>query len=174
MATAAASALHLDEELIAAYRRDGAVLVKGLTTLMLLTKLRAVGKGDVCLVHAAAGGVGQLLCQWARHLGATVIGTVGSAAKAAFARAHGCDEVILYTKEDFAAHIHGDLLRQVTIGYRGSHIGDVAHLRRQVARHKVDVIGEIFPGASHAGHLRLPTQPAFGAYLARHTGTPGA
>ncbi len=57
------------------------------------------------LVHAAAGGVGLILCQWAAHLGATVIGTVGSADKAALARAHGCTHAIVYTAEDFVAAV---------------------------------------------------------------------
>lgn len=58
--------------------------------------------GQTILVHAAAGGVGQILCKWAKHLGATVIGTVGSDEKAAMARAAGCDEVIVYKDQDFA------------------------------------------------------------------------
>ncbi len=62
--------------------------------------------GDTILIHAAAGGVGLIMCQWAKHLGATVIGTVGSDAKAAVARAHGCDHPIVYTREDFAARVH--------------------------------------------------------------------
>ena len=57
------------------------------------------------LVHAAAGGVGRILCQWAKHLGATVIGTVGSDAKADIARERGCDHPIVYTREDFAARV---------------------------------------------------------------------
>ena len=64
-----------------------------------------VKPGDVLLVHAAAGGVGLLLCQWAHHLGATVIGTVGSKEKAELAMAHGCDEVILYRDEDFVHRV---------------------------------------------------------------------
>ena len=63
------------------------------------------------LIHAAAGGVGLLVCQWARHLGATVIGTVGSAAKADLARAHGCQHPIDYTREDFVGRV-----RQLTAG----------------------------------------------------------
>lgn len=86
-------------------RTAGAMMVKGLTVQMLLTKLRPVAAGETCLVHAAAGGVGQLLTQWAHHLGATVIGTVGSDAKAKLARANGCDHVIVYTREDFAARV---------------------------------------------------------------------
>ncbi len=78
-------------------------LLRGMTVQYLLRRSYIVGPDDVVLVHAAAGGVGTLLCQWARHLGATVIGTVGRPAKAAVARAAGCAHVIDYTGEDFAA-----------------------------------------------------------------------
>ena len=64
-----------------------------------------VKHSDAILVHAAAGGVGLILCQWAHSLGATVIGTVGSEAKAELAKAHGCDHVILYDREDVAARV---------------------------------------------------------------------
>jgi NADPH2:quinone reductase len=70
-----------------------------------------VKPGDTILVHAAAGGVGLIMCQWAKHLGATVIGTVGSDQKAAAARAHGCDHPIVYTREDFVAKV-----REITQG----------------------------------------------------------
>jgi NADPH2:quinone reductase len=82
-----------------------AVMIKGLTAQYLLFTTYPVRRGDTILVHAAAGGVGLLLCQWARHLGARVIGTVGSEEKAAIARAHGCDLVILYRHEDVAAAV---------------------------------------------------------------------
>ncbi len=86
-------------------RTAGAMMVKGLTVQMLLTKLRPLAAGETCLVHAAAGGVGQILTQWAHHLGATVIGTAGTDAKAALARSNGCDHAIVYTREDFAARV---------------------------------------------------------------------
>ena len=86
-------------------RTAGAMMVKGLTVQMLLTKLRPLEPGDTCLIHAAAGGVGQMLSQWAHHIGATVIGTVGSDAKATLAKNNGCDHVIVYTREDFAARV---------------------------------------------------------------------
>ncbi|MEX2630612.1 MAG: SRPBCC family protein [Tistlia sp.] len=76
-------------------------LLKGMTAEFLLHRVQAVKAGDTILVHAAAGGVGTLLCQWARHLGATVIGTVGSEAKARVARANGCAFPIVYSREDF-------------------------------------------------------------------------
>nr|WP_057929330.1 quinone oxidoreductase [Burkholderia ambifaria] len=76
-------------------------LLKGITVYMLLHRVRQVGAGDTVLVHAAAGGVGLLATQWARALGARVIGTVGSAAKAALVRAHGAEAVVDYREEDF-------------------------------------------------------------------------
>jgi NADPH:quinone reductase len=82
-----------------------AVLLKGLTAAMLVHHVHAVKPGDRVLVQAAAGGVGQLLCQWARHLGATVIGTVGSPEKAKLATANGCHHTILYRSEDFVARV---------------------------------------------------------------------
>jgi NADPH2:quinone reductase len=82
-----------------------ATLMKAFTVCMLLHRVRRTAAGETILVHAAAGGVGQLLCSWARHLGVRVIGTVGSARKAGIARAHGADEIILYHEEDVAARI---------------------------------------------------------------------
>ena len=79
---------------------------------------------------------------------------------------HGVDGVLQL--EDFAAHVHRDLLRQVAIGDRGRHLGDVADLRRQVGRHRVDALGQILPGAGDAEHVGLAAEPAFGADLARH------
>lgn len=81
------------------------ILVKGLTAQFLAHRTHAISSGDTVLIHAAAGGVGLLLSQWARHLGARVIGTVGSEAKAVQAREAGCDEVILYRSEDFVARV---------------------------------------------------------------------
>jgi NADPH2:quinone reductase len=77
------------------------LMLKGMTAQFLLRSTYRVQKGDTILVHAAAGGVGLLLCQWASHLGATVIGTVGSPQKAELARAHGCHHTILYREVDF-------------------------------------------------------------------------
>ncbi|HVE52572.1 MAG TPA: quinone oxidoreductase [Ramlibacter sp.] len=81
----------------------GANLLRGLTAEYLLRRLHPVRRGEAVLVHAAAGGMGVLLSQWARALGATVIGTVGSPAKANVALAHGCRHVIDYRAEDFVA-----------------------------------------------------------------------
>lgn len=82
-----------------------AMMLKGLTAQYLLRRTYRVEPGDTILVHAAAGGVGLILCQWAKHLGATVIGTVGSPEKGELARANGADHVIDYTREDFAARV---------------------------------------------------------------------
>jgi NADPH:quinone reductase len=79
-----------------------AILLKGVSASFLLHDVYAVQRGDVVLVHAAAGGVGSLLVRWATALGATVIGTTSSAAKAERARQAGCAHVILYAQEDFA------------------------------------------------------------------------
>ena len=80
-----------------------AVFVKGLTAAFLVMRTHQILPGQTILVHAAAGGVGQLLCQWASHLGATVIGTVGSSEKADLARKCGCAHTILYRQEDFVS-----------------------------------------------------------------------
>jgi NADPH2:quinone reductase len=81
-------------------RTAAAIMLKGLTAQYLLRRTYRVNAGDTVLIHAAAGGIGLLLCQWAKHLGATVIGTVGSTAKSELARAHGCDHTILYRVAD--------------------------------------------------------------------------
>lgn len=78
-----------------------AMMLQGLTAQYLLRQTYPVKSGDTILMHAAAGGVGLIVCQWAKHLGATVIGTVGSLEKAALAKAHGCDHTILYREENF-------------------------------------------------------------------------
>ena len=83
----------------------GAMLLQGMTAHMLLRSVHRVQPGETILIHAAAGGVGLIVCQWAKALGATVIGTVGSEDKAELARAHGCDHPILYKTQDFAAEV---------------------------------------------------------------------
>ncbi|MFZ1414038.1 MAG: quinone oxidoreductase [Defluviicoccus sp.] len=82
-----------------------AMMLKGMTAEYLLRRTYAVKAGDTILVHAASGGVGLIVCQWAKHLGANVIGTVGSPNKAELARAHGCDHPILYTSENFVDRV---------------------------------------------------------------------
>ena len=83
------------------------IFTKGITAHYLIFTTFPVKPGDTILVHAAAGGVGLILCQWAKHLGATVIGTVGTEQKADIARAHGCDTAIVYTAEDFVVAVRG-------------------------------------------------------------------
>jgi NADPH2:quinone reductase len=88
-----------------------AVIFKGLTAQYLLRRTFRLQPGHTVLFHAAAGGVGLIACQWARLLGATVIGTVGSKEKAELAKAHGCHHTILYREEDFVARV-----REITKG----------------------------------------------------------
>src|ERR1700716_3398085 len=87
------------------YEQAAAMMLKGMTVQYLLNRTFKVGKGTICLVHAAAGGVGLIACQWANHLGATVIGTVGSKDKAELATKAGAHHTILYRDEDFAARV---------------------------------------------------------------------
>ena len=81
-------------------RQAAAMMLQGTTAHYLIHRTYKVQKGDTIVVHAAAGGVGLILCQWAKHLGATVIGCVGSEEKAALAKANGCDHAILYRDEN--------------------------------------------------------------------------
>jgi NADPH:quinone reductase len=81
------------------------MMLQGMTAQMLLRSVFPVAKGDTILVHAAAGGVGLIMCQWAAALGATVIGTVGTEEKAELAREHGCAHPIVYSKQDFVAEV---------------------------------------------------------------------
>ena len=92
-------------------RTAAAAMLKGMTAQYLLRRVFHVQPGDTILFHAAAGGVGLIACQWAKRLGATVIGTVGSEEKAELARAHGCDHTIVYTREDFVPRV-----REITDG----------------------------------------------------------
>jgi NADPH2:quinone reductase len=86
-------------------RTAASMMLKGLTVQYLIRQTYRVKKGDTILLHAAAGGVGTILSQWAKHLGATVIGTVGSDEKAELALANGCAHVIVYTREDFVKRV---------------------------------------------------------------------
>jgi NADPH:quinone reductase len=92
-------------------RTAASMMIRGMTARSLLYEAYKVRPGDTILIHAAAGGVGLIMCQWAKHLGATVIGTVSSDEKAAVACAHGCDHAIVYTREDFAERV-----RELTAG----------------------------------------------------------
>lgn len=86
-------------------RTAAAMMLKGLTAQYLLLQIAHIQRGEPILFHAAAGGVGLIACQWAKQLGAVVIGTVGSDEKSTLARAHGCDHVIVYTKENFVDEV---------------------------------------------------------------------
>ena len=92
-------------------RQAAAMMLQGMTVEYLLRRTYPVRSGDTILIHAAAGGVGLIACQWAKHLGATVIGTVGSDEKAELARAHGCDHPIVYSRENFTERV-----REITGG----------------------------------------------------------
>jgi NADPH2:quinone reductase len=120
-------------------RMAAAILLKGMSAEFLLHRVHKVSAGQTILVHAAAGGVGQLLCQWARALGATVIGTAGSREKARTARDAGCAHTIVYTEEDFTQRV-----MQIT-GGRGV---DVVY--DAVGR---DTFGKSFEALATCGHL---------------------
>ncbi len=92
-------------------QQAAAMMLQGMTVQYLIRRTYRVQPGDTVLFHAAAGGVGLIACQWLKHLGATVIGTVGSEDKAALAKAHGCDHTILYRDEDIAGRV-----REITGG----------------------------------------------------------
>jgi len=87
------------------FKTGAAMMLQGMTAQYLLRRTCKVEPGDTILIHAAAGGVGLIVCQWARALGATVIGTVSSDEKAALAKAHGCDHAIIYTRENFVERV---------------------------------------------------------------------
>ncbi|MCB2255145.1 quinone oxidoreductase [Pseudomonas chlororaphis] len=106
--------VHLPDSI--AYDTAAACLLKGLTAQYLVRRTFKVEAGHIVLMHAAAGGVGRIVAQWAKHLGATVIGTVGSEAKKAVAQRHGCDHVIDYQREDFVARV-----KEITAG-QGCHV----------------------------------------------------
>jgi NADPH:quinone reductase len=86
-------------------RQGAAMMLQGMTARYLLKGCFNVQPGSTILIHAASGGIGSILCQWARHIGATTIGTVGSAEKAKLAEENGCTHTILYREEDFAARV---------------------------------------------------------------------
>ncbi len=87
-------------------QQAAAMMLKGMTAWYLIRRTHEVKRGETILIHAAAGGVGLIVCQWAKHLGATVIGTVGDDQKAALAKQNGCDHPINYRKEDFVARVN--------------------------------------------------------------------
>src|SRR6476646_3225395 len=87
------------------YDQAAGMMLKGMTVQYLVNRTYKVTKGTICLIHAAAGGVGLIASQWANHLGATVIGTVGSKDKGELARKNGVHHIINYRDEDFAAKV---------------------------------------------------------------------
>lgn len=95
------------------------VMLKGLTASMIVNRIFRPKPGDSVLIHAAASGVGLLLVQWSKHLGATVIGTVGNANKARIATEHGCDHTILYRDEDFVSAVKRIVPRGVSAVFDG-------------------------------------------------------
>ncbi len=101
------------------FNTGAAMMLQGLTAAYLLRRTYPVQRGDKVLIHAAAGGVGLIACQWAKALGATVIGTVSTEAKAELAGKHGCDHVILYTREDVAKRVREITGEGVAVVYDG-------------------------------------------------------
>src|SRR4029079_3255625 len=87
------------------YEQAAGMMLKGMTVQYLLNRTYKVEKGTVCLIHADAGGVGLIACQWANHLGATVIGTAGSKEKGELAKKNGAHHIINYRDEDFPARV---------------------------------------------------------------------
>lgn len=92
-------------------RDAAAMMLQGMTVEYLVRRTYPIKRGDTVVIHAAAGGIGLIFCQWAKHLGAAVIGTVSSDDKAKLAKSHGCDHTIIYTREDFAKRV-----REITGG----------------------------------------------------------
>jgi NADPH:quinone reductase-like Zn-dependent oxidoreductase len=123
-----------------------AAMLKGMTAHALIFSVYAIKPGDTILVQAAAGGVGLILCQWAKHLGATVIGAVGSDEKARLAAAHGCDHTIVYTREDIVARVK-EITGDAPSGLRFGRPGNVHEVDRLPAPARPD--GRIRTGVRH-------------------------
>ncbi len=152
-----------------------AMMLQGMTASFLLRKTYEVQKGDTILFHAAAGGVGLIACQWAKALGATVIGTVGSEEKAELARAHGCDHPVLYKTENFT-----DKVKELTGGAgvpvaydsvgKDTWEGSLASLRPRgllaIFGSASGPTGPIDPGLLAAGGSLYLTRPTLFTYCA--------
>ena len=136
---------HLDDRVLAAS------MLKGLTVQYLVRRTYRVEPGDVVLIHAAAGATGLLLCQWAKHLGATVIGTVSSAAKAEQARAAGAAHVVIHGEGDFVA-----LVREVTNGEGCAVVYE--SIGKDTFRRSLDCLRPLGMMASY-GHASGPPDP---------------
>jgi NADPH2:quinone reductase len=154
--------------------QSAGMMLKGLTVSYLLRRTYPVKAGDTVLIQAAAGGVGLIACQWAKQLGATVIGTVGSDAKAEVARAHGCDHPINYNTEDFAERVleitNGD---GVPVVYDGVGAATYEGSLKSLARFGVFVhFGAAsgpppaVPGSALAGRALYFTRPGLGPHTA--------
>jgi NADPH2:quinone reductase len=100
-------------------QQAAAIMLKGLTASLIINKMYTPKPGDTVLIHTAAAGVGVILCQWSKHLGATVFGTVGSPEKAKVARVHGCDHTILYREADFVHEVSTLVPGGVSVVYDG-------------------------------------------------------
>jgi NADPH2:quinone reductase len=100
-------------------QQAAAMMVKGFTASLIINRIYRPKPGDTVLIHTSAGGVGLILCQWSKHLGATVIGTVGSPDKAQVAKAHGCDHAVLYREVDFVAAVKAIAPRGVSAVFDG-------------------------------------------------------
>jgi NADPH2:quinone reductase len=167
-----------------AARTAAAMMIRGMTARYLLHETYRVKPGDTILVHAAAGGVGLIMCQWAKHLGATVIGTVGNAAKAAIARAHGCDHPVVHG-DDFVARVRALTDgRGVPVVYdsigRATFEGSLACLaRRGILASFGEASGDPEPvaprrlGALGSVYVTHPSLPDYTATRAELTATAG-
>ena len=100
-------------------QQAAAMMVKGFTASLIINRVYRPNAGDTILIHTAAGGVGNILCQWCKHLGATVIGTVGSPEKARIAQAQGCDHTVLYREVDFVAAVKAIVPQGVSAVFDG-------------------------------------------------------
>jgi len=170
---AAAALVKLPEEI--AFETAAGMMMRGLTAAYLMRRIHAWKKGDAFLIHAAAGGVGLIVCQWAKLLGLRPIGTVSSDDKADVARAHGCEHVINYRREDFARRV-----RELTDGEgvpvvidsvgRDTFEGSLASLRRRGLLVGVGTASGPFPPID-AMQLAIKgslffTRPALADYIA--------
>jgi len=159
------------------YEQAAAMMLQGMTAQYLLRRTYRVKAGDTILFHAAAGGVGLIACQWARHLGATVIGTVGSEEKAELARAHGCDHPILYRQEDFVARVR-ELTGGTGVAAVYDSVGKDTFLKSLDCLRPLGIlvsfgqssgpVDSFNPGLLAAKGSLFLTRPSLMAYTARH------
>lgn len=136
------------------FRSAAGSMLKGLTAHMLLTRTYAVQRGTTLLVHGAAGGLGSILVRWAKHLGATVIGTAGSAAKAEIARAYGADHVIVGRDADFVSEV-GSLTHGVGVDFTIDGIGGDTLLKSLACTRRFGTVASIGQAAGPIPSLAL-------------------